>query len=165
MPARGPAGWAWLTAALILLFDQATKIWVLEGLRLAERGPIAMIPTVDFVLVWNRGISYGLFQQDGELGRWLLVAFTVAVSIGIAVWMSRARHALVAVSLGLILGGAIGNLVDRVRFGAVVDFVHFHVGSFSWYVFNVADAAIVFGVVGLLLDGLFGRKSPPAAER
>jgi len=147
----------WVAAALFVA-DQATKIAVLYGLRIGERGPVEVLPVLDIVLVWNPGISYGLLPQDGALGRGLLIAFTVVASGAIAVWMARARHRFTTVALALILGGALGNLVDRVVYGAVVDFVHFHVGSFSWYVFNLADAAIVLGVVGLLVDGLFRRE-------
>lgn len=146
-------------AGAILVVDQIAKLAVLVGLDLANRGPIAVTPFLDLVLVWNPGISYGLFPQETALGRWGLVAFTVAASVAIAVWLARAASRFTAVALGLVLGGAVGNLIDRVRFGAVVDFVHFHVGSFSWYVFNVADAAIVIGVVLLLAEAVVGRRA------
>jgi signal peptidase II len=136
----------------IFAADQATKLWVLHGLRLAE-GPVRVTPFMDFVLVWNRGISYGLLQQEG-LGRWLLVAVTVGASVALGIWLIRSERGLVALAVGGILGGALGNLVDRVAYGAVVDFVHLHYGNFSWYVFNIADAAIVIGVIALLADGL-----------
>lgn len=144
-------------AAVLFVVDQATKLAVLYGLDLAARGPVEVLPVLDLVLVWNPGISYGLFPQETVAGRLLLVGFTVAASLAIGVWMVRARHRLTALSLALVLGGALGNLVDRVVYGAVVDFVHFHVGTFSWYVFNVADAAIVLGVLALLLDAFLGR--------
>lgn len=144
-------------AALIFIADQATKLWVLRGLRLGE-GPIEVTPFLEFILVWNRGISYGLLQQEG-LGRWLLVAVTVAASVALGVWLARSQRRLVALAVGGILGGALGNLVDRVAYGAVVDFVHLHAGSFSWYVFNVADAAIVIGVVLLLVDGFLAPRT------
>jgi signal peptidase II len=141
-----------LLAAVIFAADQATKLWVLHGLHLQD-GPVEVTPFMEFVLVWNRGISYGLLQQEG-LGRWLLVAVTVVASVALAVWLARSQRRLVALAVGGILGGALGNLVDRVVYGAVVDFVHLHWGRFSWYVFNVADAAIVIGVALLLLDSL-----------
>jgi len=116
-------------------------------------------------VVWNRGISYGLFQQDSEFGRWALVALSVVAGIGLSLWIRRAPNPLVAAALGLIVGGALGNAVDRVAYGAVFDFIHFHVGSFSWYVFNIADAAIVAGVVGLLYDALvLERRRPRPAK-
>lgn len=138
---------------LVIVVDQATKFWVL-GLGLAN-GPMEVTPFLDLTLVMNRGISYGLFQQDG-VGRWVLVAATVAASLALAAWLWRAKRPAVRLGLGAIVGGAIGNLIDRAVYGAVVDFVHLHYGSFSWYVFNVADAAIVLGVAALLLDGLVG---------
>lgn len=144
-------------AAAIFIADQATKLWVLHGLRL-EDGPITVTPFLDFVLVRNRGISYGLLQQEG-LGRWLLVAITIAASVALAVWLVRSQRRLIALAVGTILGGALGNLVDRVAYGAVVDFVHLHYGTFSWYVFNIADAAIVIGVVLLLLDGFLAPRT------
>lgn len=155
-PAARPLGGIAAAVATFVL-DQATKLWVLS-LAIPERGPLRIAPFLDITLVWNRGISYGLLQQDG-LGRWLLVAATVAASVGLTVWLMRARHAVVRLALGLIVGGALGNLVDRVAYGAVVDFVHLHAGSFSWYVFNVADAAIVVGVGLLLLDGFRARQA------
>lgn len=136
------------------VLDQLTKLWILHGTDLPEGGRIVLAPVLEFVLVWNRGISYGLFQQESVLGRWGLVAFTVVATVVLARWMMRTDRGLVAVSLALIVSGAVGNLVDRVAYGAVVDFVHFHVGSFSWYVFNLADSWIVAGVVGLLYDSL-----------
>ena len=145
-------------AGAIFVADQASKLAILDLLHLETRGRIEVLPFLEFVLVWNPGISYGLLPQEGALGRWGLVAFTVAASIAIAVWLARARHRLTGLALSLVLGGALGNLVDRIRFGAVVDFVPIHVGSISGYVFNVADAAIVVGVVRLLADGLLVRR-------
>jgi signal peptidase II len=140
-----------LIAATVGL-DQAIKYWVLyiSPLPLGER--LSVAPTLDLVLTWNQGISYGLFRQDGATGRWLLIAFTVLATVALAVWMARARSGIARFGLALIVGGAIGNLIDRIAYGAVVDFVYFHVLDFSWYVFNVADCAIVAGVAALLYD-------------
>ncbi|AXS39442.1 signal peptidase II [Breoghania sp. L-A4] len=146
---------AWITLAG-LIADQASKLWLLHGYGLAERGGVALAPFLDIVLVWNRGISYGLFQQDGDAGRWALAGFTVVASVGIWIWSVHAETRLQALGLALILGGAIGNGIDRLAYGAVADFVHFHVGDFSWYVFNLADAWIVAGVAALLYDWAFG---------
>ena len=143
-------------AVLILIADQATKLWVLHRADFSE-GPIPVLPFMDLTLVWNRGISYGLFQSEGT-GRWVLVALTVAGTAGLCVWLMRAREPLVALGIGIIIGGAVGNLIDRVAYGAVVDFVHLHAGGFSWYVFNIADAAIVVGVIFLLWDAFFAKK-------
>ncbi|MFC3266469.1 signal peptidase II [Camelimonas abortus] len=139
-------------ALLTLVLDQASKLWVLFGARLGEAPPVAVTPFLDLTLVWNRGISYGLFQMSDAAGRWLLVGLTALATLAMGVWLARTRDLMTAAGLGLIVGGAAGNLIDRVWWGAVVDFVHFHVGDFSWYVFNVADAAIVAGVLLLLPD-------------
>lgn len=138
--------------ALVFVLDQASKLWLLFGLRLAEEGPFRLASFLEIVLAWNRGISYGLFQQSTDIGRWLLVAISGVAALWLWRWMWRAGDRLTVTSLALIIGGALGNGVDRVVYGAVVDFVHFHVGGFSWYIFNVADAAIVFGVLGLLYE-------------
>ena len=148
-----------LTAGLVIvlvgfLLDQATKLWVLHGTDLPDGGVIAITPFLDFVLSWNRGISYGLFPQDDALGRWGLVGFSVVAIVVLSVWMARAETRLAAISLALVLSGAAGNLVDRVVYGAVVDFVYLNYDRFSWYVFNLADTWIVAGVVGLLYDSL-----------
>ncbi len=143
-------------ALLGLVLDQASKLWLLHGFNLAERGSVALLPVLDIVLVWNRGISYGLFQQDSDIGRWILAIGTVAATCAIWVWSVRAERFFLALSLALVIGGAVGNGIDRLVYGAVVDFVHFHVGTFSWYVFNLADVWIVAGVAGLLYDGFRG---------
>ncbi|MBP1178349.1 signal peptidase II [Methylobacterium sp. PvR107] len=146
---------AGLTALLLtLLLDQASKLGLYFGTDLVLTQPWRLAPFVDFVVVWNRGVSYGLFQQESGLGRWLLVALSLAAAIGLGIWMRRASSRLLAVALGLIIGGALGNAIDRATYGAVLDFVHLHAGGWSWYVFNVADAAIVAGVIGLILDSL-----------
>jgi signal peptidase II len=151
-------------AAAILVADQCTKFLVLHGMELAigERRMIA--PFVDFALTYNRGISYGLFQQDGEFGRWLLVCLKLAAAALFAFWMARSQSRLVAVSLGLLIGGAIGNALDRMVYGAVIDFVSLHAFGWRWYVFNLADTAIVAWVLGLLYDAVKGSvtKSPPS---
>lgn len=157
------AGLGIAVAIAILAADLATKLWVLHGLDLAFAGPIPVLPFLDLVLVWNRGISYGLLEQDTPAGRWLLVAVTVVAAVALVAWMARTRSRLTAASLGLVVGGAVGNGIDRVAYGAVVDFVHLHIGDFSWYVFNVADAAIVAGAAGLILEA-FARRPNDAAN-
>lgn len=144
-----------LVAALAtLVLDQASKLWLYFGTDLVLTQPWRLNAFTDFVVVWNRGVSYGMFQQEGGLGRWLLVALALASAIALGFWMWRAGSRLLAASLGLIVGGAIGNAIDRAAYGAVFDFVHLHAGEWSWYVFNIADAAIVAGVVGLIIDSL-----------
>ncbi|MBB2963592.1 signal peptidase II [Methylobacterium sp. R2-1] len=143
-----------IAALATLVLDQASKLWLYFGTDLVMTQPWRLAPFADFVVVWNRGVSYGLFQQEGGFGRWLLVGVSLAAAIGLSVWMYRSGSRLLAVALGLIVGGALGNAIDRAAYGAVFDFVHLHAGTWSWYVFNVADAAIVAGVIGLIIDSL-----------
>ena len=143
-----------LALLLTLVLDQASKLGLYFGTDLVLTQPWRLAPFVDFVVVWNRGVSYGLFQQEGGIGRWLLVVLSLAAAIGLGIWMRRAGSRLLGVALGLIVGWALGNAIDRAAYGAVFDFVHLHAGGWSWYVFNVADAAIVAGVIGLILDSL-----------
>jgi signal peptidase II len=148
-------------ALITLVLDQATKLYTLYIYDLPLKEPVELNAFVNLIVVWNRGISYGLFQQDGDLGRWILIIVSIIAAIGLSFWIRRTSAKLLAVSLGLIVGGAIGNVIDRLRYGAVFDFIQFHIGSWDWYVFNVADAAIVAGVVGLLYDSfvLEGRRA------
>ena len=142
-------------AALTALIDQAHKAWMLYIYDIGAKGTVTLTSFFDLVLVWNRGISYGLFPQDSALGRWGLILFAIAASLALVVWLARLTTPLGAASLGLIIGGAVGNAIDRVAYGAVADFFSLHVFGFQWYVFNIADAAIVAGVVGLLYESLF----------
>jgi signal peptidase II len=150
-----------VAAALVTLaLDQASKLWLLDVFDIARRGAVAVTPFFDLVLAWNTGISYGLFQGDGALNQGILFAIKVVAVLLLATWLLRAGSQLVAVCLGLIIGGALGNAIDRLAHGAVVDFALFHVTLggrvFNWYVFNLADVAIVAGVAGLLYDAVFG---------
>jgi signal peptidase II len=151
------------TAAVTALLDQALKLWLLFAFDLQSRGIVRLTPFLDLVLVWNRGISYGLFQQDGPLGRWVLLALTAGAVVLLWIWLVRSTSRLMVVSLALIIGGAVGNAIDRVAYGAVADFVLLHLTtasfSFKWYVFNLADAAIVAGVAGLLYDSFAGHRA------
>lgn len=155
---RLPFGLA--VAALACAADQASKLWLLFGYDLPARAPLRLGPFVDLVFARNTGISYGLFQTEGALGQALLLAFKVAAVIALGVWLARTRDRLSALSLGLIIGGAVGNAIDRLAYGWVFDFVYFHVRTagwqFNWYVFNLADVAIVVGVIGLLYESLRG---------
>ncbi len=155
-----PASLGLMSAILTLALDQASKLYLLIGYDLPVREPIQLGPFATLTAVWNRGISYGLFQQGTELGRWLLTGFSVLACVALGAWMARTGNRFLAGALGLILGGAAGNAVDRAAYGAVFDFMHLHVGSFSWYVFNVADAAIVAGVAGLIYDAFASPRRP-----
>ncbi len=145
-----------LVAALVVLAaDQASKFWVLDRLLLPARGHIDVLPVLSLTMVWNRGITFGLLNNLGNSERPILVVVALAIVIALGAWMRRAERARVSLALGAIAGGAIGNVLDRLRFGAVVDFIHAHAFGWSWYVFNIADAAIVCGVALLALDGFF----------
>jgi len=148
-------------ATLTSLADQAAKLWLLFDFDLPSRARVALTPFLDLVLTWNTGISYGLFPQQGTDGQLALLAFKIAAVIFLWVWLSRAPARLTAVALGLIIGGAVGNAIDRLHWPGVMDFVLFHVESatwsFNWYVFNLADVAIVAGVAGLLYESLWRR--------
>lgn len=141
-----------IAALLTLLADQASKLFLLFGYDLPVRQPVALTSFIDLTVEWNRGVSYGMFQQESDLGRWILISISIVTAIALSIWLSRVKTRVLALSLGLIIGGAIGNAIDRIAYGAVFDFVYFHIGTVSWYVFNIADAAIVLGVVGLLYD-------------
>lgn len=157
---------AGLAAALVaLVLDQASKLWLLYVFELGRRGAVQVTPFFDLVLAWNVGISFGWFQNDSWIAQAILTAVKAAAVIALAVWMAWSRTMLASIALGLIIGGAIGNAIDRFAYGAVVDFALFHVEiagkTFNWYVFNVADVAIVAGVAALLYDSLLG---VPAAK-
>ena len=154
-----------IAAVVALVIDQASKLWLLYVFDLAHRGAVRVTPFFDLVLAWNVGISFGWFQNDGFLAQALLTAIKAVAVVVLAIWMARSRNWLATVALGLIIGGAIGNAVDRVAYGAVVDFALFHLqigeNTYNWYVFNLADAAIVAGVAALLYDSFLG---VPAAK-
>ena len=121
---------------------------------IAGRQPVTVAPFLDLVLAWNHGISYGWFAQESDAGRWALIGLSLVVTLGLWFWLARASRAVAAVALGLVIGGALGNMMDRVVHGAVADFFLFHGFGFSWYVFNIADSAIVAGVILLLYESL-----------
>ncbi len=142
-----------LIAALVIAFDQITKWVALFGVDFAEN-PIAVTSFFNLVLVWNRGVSFGMFNEAGAAGPWILSGVAIAVVLGLLYWLRQAENRLTITALGLVIGGALGNVIDRFRFGAVVDFLDFHVAGYHWPAFNVADAAICVGAGLLLLDGL-----------
>ena len=153
-------------AVVASLIDQASKLYLLFVYDLAANGPIRIGPFLDFILTRNTGISYGLFQSSGPLLQWVLLAVKALAVVLLWIWLARARDRLTALSLGLIIGGAIGNAIDRLAYGWVADFVFFHISTagwqFSWYVFNLADVAIVAGVLGLLYESLSGERAAKA---
>ena len=152
-------------AAIACLLDQASKLYLLFVHDLAAN-PVRLGPYFDFVLTRNTGISYGLFQTEGAFGQWVLLAVKALAVALLWVWLAHARDRITALSLGLIIGGAVGNAIDRLAYGWVADFVFFHVATatwrFDWYVFNLADVAIVAGVIGLLYESLVGDRAAKA---
>ncbi len=147
-------------ALLVFLIDQLVKHWIIHVVGLEARASVSVLPVFSLTWVENRGVSMGMLTADTEVGRWLLVGLTAIIATVVAVWIRRERHLPETLALGLVLGGALGNIVDRIRFGYVVDFIHLHVGPWSFYVFNVADAAITLGVIILLLRALVSRPDP-----
>lgn len=137
----------------VVFADQVSKAWVLNGLNLPQFGSVEMVGPLRWTLVWNRGVSFGLFRADAEVMRWALAAFSLGVSLFLINWARKIDRPRLAISVGLILGGAIGNLIDRVRWGAVCDFIDASALHFPW-VFNLADSAITIGVILLLIDNL-----------
>jgi signal peptidase II len=146
-------------ATVTCALDQASKLYLLFVHHLAEH-PLRLGPFFDFVLTRNTGISYGLFQTDSAAGQWVLLSVKALAVALLWFWLTRAGNRLTALALGLIIGGAVGNAIDRLAYGWVADFVFFHVATatwrFDWYVFNLADVAIVAGVIGLLYESLVG---------
>ncbi|MEW6642562.1 MAG: signal peptidase II [Pseudomonadota bacterium] len=165
-PKAAPLRAGVLAAVITLVIDQAAKLWLLFGYDLAHRGIVAITPFFDLVLAWNTGISYGMFQNQGAVGQVVLLLVKAIAVVVLAIWMTRSRTLIATIGLGLIIGGAIGNAIDRFAYGAVVDFALFHVQiggkTYNWYVFNLADAAIVAGVVGLLYDSFLGKPAVKA---
>ncbi len=156
--------WRGLAMALLTLaLDQGNKLWLIDVFDIAEHQPVAVAPFLDVVFARNPGISYSLFSAHTALGRWGLVAFTFAATAALAVWLWRSTTILVCLALGLVVGGALGNAIDRLLYGWVADFYYFHVGSFHWYIFNLADVAIVAGVAILLFESLVLAPGRPAA--
>ncbi|MBI0065803.1 signal peptidase II [Commensalibacter sp. M0134] len=150
--------WYWGLGMLFLIFllDQISKYCILNIVNLPQKGSVPVIPFFNFTMVWNRAITFGMLDQFGSWGSVIFSVSAFVIAASLFIWMIRARKIWVIMSLGAIVGGALGNILDRLRFGAVVDFIHFHVAGWSWYVFNVADSAIVCGVIILLMDAFFG---------
>jgi len=153
-----------IAAVVTLVIDQASKLWLLYVFDLGQDA-VKVTPFFDLVLAWNVGISFGWFQTDNQLAQFALMAIKATAVIVLGIWMARSSTLVATLALGLIIGGAVGNGIDRFLHGAVVDFALFHIEiggkTFNWYVFNLADVAIVAGVAGLLYDSLLG---VPAAK-
>ncbi|WP_366657085.1 signal peptidase II [Fodinicurvata sp. EGI_FJ10296] len=150
---------------VVIVIDQVTKSLMLYGVfgfdfpaGISSWHPaIAVTGFFNLVTVWNMGVSFGMFSAGSPVVRWLLIAVAVGISVGMLVWLSRAGSRLVAAALGLIVGGAMGNVIDRILYGAVADFLDFHIWGYHWPAFNVADSAIMIGVALLLYDSIVGQ--------
>ena len=147
-------------AVLVALLDQASKLWILSVMLPRPPGEqiVTLAPFFNLVLVWNRGVSFGMFSHESPWNAVLLTVVAAAIVVGLLVWLKRTRHGLLASAIGLVIGGAVGNVVDRLRFGAVVDFLDVHAAAWHWPAFNVADSAICIGVGLMLIDSLLVRR-------
>lgn len=159
-----PRDWGLAAAVLALALDQGSKLAMLytfDFIHMAPGQAISVLPFFNLVMVWNPGISYGLFPASGPIGTAVLVLLSLAAVGGLGAWMWRSASHSLALGVGLVIGGALGNLIDRLIYGKVADFFHFHAFGYGWYVFNVADAAITLGAIAIIYDVL----KPAAAEK
>jgi signal peptidase II len=148
-----------LVALVVFLADQLSKWYVTGPLQLREVGQVFLLPIFQFTYTENNGISLGLLNATTEIGRWMLVGLTSAIAVGVAVWIGREKNRIDQIALGMVLGGALGNILDRSRHGYVVDFLDLHFGEFRpFLIFNIGDAAISIAVVILLLRAFLTRK-------
>ncbi|ACJ00937.1 signal peptidase II [Rhodospirillum centenum] len=165
---RRMLGLGFAIAALVMLADQLSKWWVLASALPCLSGPpgpwcavqappIEVTSFFNLVMAWNRGVSFGLFSHEAEFMPYVLIGVALAISAVLVLWLRRTDRAFQAASIGLVIGGALGNVIDRLRFGAVADFLDFHLSGWHWPAFNVADSAIVVGVALIVADGLFPR--------
>lgn len=150
--------WGILCAVVVLVADQLSKAWIIQFFQ-DHFWPVDLLPFLRLVMTWNTGVSFGIFNDGGPWNAWLLSALAGLVSIVLLVWLWRSKNTLICLSLGGIIGGAVGNLIDRIRFGAVADFIDVHAFGYHWPAFNVADSAITVGAILLILDSLFSGRS------
>ncbi len=145
--------WLWLSVIIVAL-DQASKFMVSE--HLADRPPLELTPWLNLILAYNTGAAFSFLGDAGGWQRWFFILLAVMVSIFLLLWLLRARHnPWLSCALALVLGGAVGNLIDRVHLGHVVDFIDFHLGNWHFATFNLADSAITIGAILLLIDAFF----------
>ncbi|QDH16753.1 signal peptidase II [Swingsia samuiensis] len=143
---------------LVLVLDQISKNWILYSYHLPERGSVQILPFLNFTMVWNHAVTFGMFGGLGAKGPWVFCIISL-LAVLVLIWViARTPRTLIAASAGAIAGGAIGNVIDRLRYGAVVDFLHAHAFGWSWYVFNVADSGIVCGVAVWMIDSLLAER-------
>jgi len=142
--------------AAVIACDQISKAWLYSYLSATGRRAIEVLPVLNLVAVWNYGVSFGVFNEGPSTGSWAFVGLALVIVVILAAWVARADRILPAVALGLVIGGALGNVIDRVRQGAVFDFIDLHAFGVHFWAFNIADSGISGGVVLLLIDSLFG---------
>jgi signal peptidase II len=160
-----PRDWGLASAAIALALDQGSTLlllYVFHFIEMTGSESVPVLPFFNLVMVWNPGVSYGLFPAHGPLGTALLAVFSLGAVGGLSRWLWTAKSRILTVGLGLVIGGALGNLIDRLIYQKVADFFHFYVRGYDWYVFNIADCAITIGVVAILYDALL-RPEPEAA--
>lgn len=148
-------------AAVVLVLDQISKVWLLGVMESNAYLPIEVTGFFNLVMVWNEGVSFGMLNVGSDIMRWVLMAFALVVAVALLVWARRAGGPVLTVGIGLIAGGATGNALDRLFYGAVADFFDVHLSGYHWPAFNIADSAITIGVVLLLYDTLFNRRPDP----
>jgi lipoprotein signal peptidase len=153
-----------LLGLVVLAADQASKYWVLHGSGLTDGHVLNILPVLAFVLVWNHGVTFGILNGTGGTAWVFLAGIALAVVAGLGAWLWTTERLVTTLAIGAIAGGAIGNVLDRLRYGAVVDFIEAHIGAYSFYVFNLGDSAIVCGVAVLMAESIFRRGGPVAAE-
>jgi signal peptidase II len=147
-------------AVLALIVDQVTKWWVINEMMNPPR-IIPVTPFFNLVMGWNRGISFGLMNRESAFNAWVLPLLALVIVVILSVWLWRNKRTIVAIAIGLVIGGALGNVVDRLRYGAVADFLDFHAAGIHWPAFNVADTSITVGAALLVLESLFARRESP----
>ena len=151
------APWVGISAAVgVIALDQASKWWILEQVMRPPR-VIELTSFFNLVMGWNRGVSFGMFNTASPYNAWVLTAVALGIVAALAVWLRRAGGPFLAAAIGLVMGGALGNVIDRLRFGAVFDFLDLHAAGYHWPAFNVADSAITVGAILLVVDSLFAR--------
>jgi signal peptidase II len=156
-----------IAAALALVADQGSKLFMLYGAGFAQMPPGVSVPVLPFfnlVMVWNPGISYGLFPANGRIGTYLLVGISILVVAFLVWWLWRSTSQWLTAGFGLIVGGALGNVIDRIVYGKVADFFHFYGFGYDWYIFNIADVAITLGAIAIIYDVLQPEHPPTSSE-
>jgi len=162
-----PRDWGLASAAIALALDQGSKLlllYVFHFIEFTSHDAVSVLPFFNLVMVWNPGVSYGLFPAHGPLGTALLAIFSLGAVAALSRWLWKAQRRVLAIGLGLVIGGALGNLIDRLIYQKVADFFHFYVRGYDWYVFNIADCAITIGVVALLYDALLRPETEAAGS-